>query len=104
MTIKEIAKKALSHFKQSGYVFTPDEYKKVFCQEAKKARVIIKDCNKVAEYITKLDKKYQLIAKNYNIKNLDELITFFNQLFKQRRCYKRKRKYRTIFLIYKKSA
>jgi len=76
MTIKEIAKKALAHFKQNGYVFTPDEYKKVFCQEAKKARVIIKDCNKVAEYITKLDKKYQLIAKNYNIKNIDELITF----------------------------
>jgi diguanylate cyclase (GGDEF)-like protein len=76
MTIKEIAKKSLAHFKESGYVFTPDEYKKVFCNEAKKARVIIKDCNKVAEYITKLDKKYQVIAKNYNIKNLDELIVF----------------------------
>ena len=73
---KDIAKKALSHFKQSGYVFTPDEYKKVFCQEAKRAKVIIQDCNKVAEYITKLDKKYQLIAKNYNIKNVDELIIF----------------------------
>jgi len=76
MTIKDIAKKALSHFKQSGYVFTPDEYKKVFCQEAKRAKVIIQDCNKVAEYLTKLDKKYQLIAKNYILKMLMNLLFF----------------------------
>ena len=76
MAIKEISKKALAHFKESGYIFTPDEYAKVFCQEAKKAKVIIKDCNKVAEYLIKLDKKHQLIAKNYNIKNIDDLVVF----------------------------
>ena len=76
MTIKEIAKKTSAKFKENGYVFTPDEYAKEFCNEAKKARVIVKDCNKVAEFITKLDKKYQQIAKNYNIRNLDELVIF----------------------------
>ena len=60
MTINEIAKKALAHFKSNNYIFTPDEYQEVFCKEAKKAQVIIKDCNKVAEYLKKLDKKYQL--------------------------------------------
>jgi len=103
MTIKEIAKKALSHFKQSGYVFTPDEYKKVFCQEAKKARVIIKDCNKVAEYITKLDKKYQLIAKNYNIKNIDELITFLINYLNREDASKEKENLDNLFLYTKRA-
>jgi diguanylate cyclase (GGDEF)-like protein len=103
MTIKEIAKKALSHFKQSGYVFTPDEYKKVFCQEAKKAKVIIKDCNKVAEYITKLDKKYQLIAKNYNIKNIDELVTFLINYINREDASKEKENIENLFLYTKRA-
>jgi len=103
MTIKQIAKKALSYFKQSGYVFTPDEYKKVFCKEAKKAKVIIKDCNKVAEYITKLDKKYQLIAKNYNIKNLDELIVFLINYLNREDASKEKENLENIFIYTKRA-
>ena len=103
MTIKQIAKKALSHFKQSGYVFTPDEYKKAFCQEAKKARVIVKDCNKVAEYITKLDKKYQLIAKNYNIKNINELITFLINYLNREDASKEKENIDNLFLYTKRA-
>jgi len=103
MTIKEIAKKALSHFKQSGYVFTPDEYQKIFCQEAKKARIIVKDCNKVAENITKLDKKYQLIAKNYNIKNIDELITFLINYLNREDSSKEKENIEQYFLYTKRA-
>ena len=103
MTIKDIAKKALAHFKQSGYVFTPDEYKKVFCKEAKKAKVIIKDCNKVAEYITKLDKKYQLIAKNYNIKNLDELIVFLINYLNREDASREKEKLENLFIYTKRA-
>ena len=55
MTIKDIAKRALSYFKDQNYIFTPNEYEEIFCKEAKKANVITKDCNKVAEYIKKLD-------------------------------------------------
>ncbi len=81
MTIKEIAKKALNSFKSKGFIFTPSEYEQAFCREARKANVIIEDCNKVAKFITKLDKKYRAIATNYNIKNLDELVVFLiNQL------------------------
>jgi diguanylate cyclase (GGDEF)-like protein len=103
MTIKDIAKKALSHFKQSGYVFTPDEYKKVFCQEAKRAKVIIQDCNKVAEYITKLDKKYQLIAKNYNIKNVDELIIFLINYLNREDASKEKENLENLFIYTKRA-
>lgn len=103
MTIKEIAKKTLAHFKESGYVFTPDEYKKAFCEEAKKARVIIKDCNKVAEYITKLDKKYQIIAKNYNIKNLDELIVFLINYLNREDASKEKENLENLFIYTKRA-
>ena len=76
MTIKEVSKKALANFKNSGYIFTPDEYKDVFCKEAKKANVIFEDCNKVAELIKKLDKKYQKMLSNYKINSIFELALF----------------------------
>jgi len=76
MTLKELAKEALLHFKNKNYVFTPKEYEEVFCKLAKKHNIIIEDCNKVSKFLSKLDKKYQVIAKSYNIKNLDELVVF----------------------------
>jgi diguanylate cyclase (GGDEF)-like protein len=102
-TIKDISKKALAHFKQSGYVFTPDEYQKIFCQEAKKAKVIVKDCNKIAEYLKKLDKKYQLISKNYNIKNLDELIVFLINYLNREDAVKEKESLENLFLYTKRA-
>ena len=76
MTIKDISKKSLAHFKSNGYIFTPDEYKEVFCKEAKKANIIFEDCNKVAELIKKLDKRYQKQLKNYKINSVYELAIF----------------------------
>ena len=76
MTIKEISKKSLAHFKQNGYIFTPDEYHTIFCKEAKKANIIFEDCNKVAELIKKLDIKYQKLLRNYNINSVYELAVF----------------------------
>jgi len=76
MTINQISKQALAKFKDKGYVFTPDEYKEVFCKEAKKANVIFEDCNKVAKLIEKLDKKYQKQLTNYKINSIYELAIF----------------------------
>jgi len=76
MNINKIAKEALAKFKSKGFVFTPKEYEEEFCKIAKKYKVIIEDCNKVSKYIEKLNQKYQAVAKNYNIKNLDELVVF----------------------------
>jgi diguanylate cyclase len=75
-TISQISKKVLAHFKNKNYIFTPDEYQKVFCNEAKKANVIFEDCNKVANLIQKLDKKYQKLIANYKINTLSELVLF----------------------------
>jgi len=76
MTINQISKKALAHFKNKSYIFTPDEYQEVFCKEAKKANVIFGDCNKVADLIQKLDKKYQKMLSNYRITTIKELVLF----------------------------
>ena len=76
MTIKEISKKTLAHFKSKNYIFTPDEYKEIFCKEAKKANVIIEDCNKISTLIQKLDKKYQKILSSYKINSIYELAIF----------------------------
>jgi len=103
MTIKEIAKKTLAKFKNNGYVFTPDEYYKEFCKEAKRAKIIIKDCNKVAEYLTKLDKKYQMIAKNYNIKSLDELIVFLINYLNREDSSKEKENLENLFIYTKRA-
>jgi len=103
MTINNIAKKALAHFKNNNYIFTPDEYQEVFCKEAKKANVIIKDCNKVAEYLKKIDKKYQLIAKNYNIKNLDELVLFLINYLNKEDSSKEKENLENLFIYTKRA-
>jgi diguanylate cyclase (GGDEF)-like protein len=75
-TIGQISKKALASFKDKNYIFTPDEYQKVFCAEAKKANLIFEDCNKVASLIQKLDKKYQKMLSSYRINTLSELALF----------------------------
>ena len=103
MTIKEIAKKTLSHFKERGYIFTPREYEEVFCKLARQYGVIIEDCNKVAKFIAKLDKKYQAIAKNYNIKNLDELIVFLINYLNRQNTDKEKENIEQVFLYTKRA-
>ena len=76
MTINQISKKSLAHFKSRGYIFTPDEYKEVFCKEAKKANIIFEDCNKVSKLLQKLDKRYQKILASYKIGSVYELAIF----------------------------
>ena len=103
MTIKDIAKKALLHFKKDNYIFTPKEYEEVFCKIAKDSGILIEDCNKVAKYISKLDKKYQVIAKNYNIKNLDELIVFLINYLNRENADKEKENLNQLFLYTKRA-
>ena len=103
MMINEIAKRALAHFKDNNYIFTPDEYQEVFCKEAKKARVIIKDCETISKYISRLNKKYQLIAKEYNIKNLNELISFLIHNLNKEDSSKEKENLENLFIYTKKT-
>jgi len=103
MTLKDIAKKSLAHFKNKSYIFTPSEYEEVFCKIAKQSGVIVEDCNKVAKFIAKLDKKYQVIAKNYNIKNLDELIVFLINYLNRENADKEKENLNQLFLYAKRA-
>jgi diguanylate cyclase len=102
MNINEIAKEALLKFKSKGYVFTPGEYEEEFCKVAKKHKVIVEDCNKISKYIAKLDKKYQVIAKNYNIRNLDELILFLINYLNRINPQKEKQSLEELFLYTKR--
>ncbi|GAB6045484.1 hypothetical protein JCM11957_10820 [Caminibacter profundus] len=103
MTINEIAKKALNHFKNRGYIFTPSEYEEVFCKIAKQYGVIIDDCNKVAKYLAKFDSKYKAIATNYNIKNLDELILFLVSYLNREDVSREKENVEQLFLYIKRA-
>jgi len=103
MTINEIAKKALNHFKNRGYIFTPSEYEEVFCKIAKQYGVIIDDCNKVAKYLAKFDSKYKAIATNYNIKNLDELILFLVSYLNREDVSREKESVEQLFLYIKRA-
>ena len=103
MTLKDIAKKALLHFKKNNYVFTPSEYEKVFCKVAKESGVVIEECNKIAKFISKLDSKYQVIAKNYNIKNLDELIVFLINYLNRENADREKENLNQLFLYTKRA-
>jgi diguanylate cyclase (GGDEF)-like protein len=103
MNLNKIAKETILKFKNSGYVFTPKEYEEEFCKTAKKYNVIIDECNKVSKYITKLDKRYQAIAKNYNIKNLDELILFLINYLNRENISKEKKTIEELFLYTKRA-
>ena len=103
MTIKDIAKKALLHFKKNNYVFTPKEYEEVFCKIAKQYGVVVEDCNKIAKHISKLDNKYQAIAKSYNIKNLDELVVFLINYLNRENSSKEKENLNQLFLYTKRA-
>jgi len=103
MKIKDIARQTLLTFKDNGYIFTPKEYEEIFCKLAKKHKIIIEDCNKVSKFLSKLDKKYQAIAKNYNIKNLDELIVFLINYLNRQSPDKEKENVEQLFLYTKRA-
>ncbi len=103
MTIREIAKKALNHFKDKGYIFTPSEYEEVFCKLAKQYGILIEDCNKVSKYLSKLDAKYRAIASTYNIKNLDELVVFLISYLNREDITKEKETIENLFLYVKRA-
>ena len=103
MKIKDIARQTLLTFKNNGYIFTPKEYEEIFCKLAKKHKIIIEDCNKVSKFLSKLDKKYQAIAKNYNIKNLDELIVFLINYLNRQSPGKEKENVEQLFLYTKRA-
>ncbi len=76
MGLSDIIRNTLSTLKEQGQVLTPINYKEVFCKEAKKAGLIIEDCNELERYIARLDKTLQKELKGYHLRSVDELFSF----------------------------
>jgi len=77
MTINHIIKRAFERLKKEDKLLTPDFYMEAFCKEAKAAGIVIEDCNQVDKFTKKLDPSLQNELKQYRVKTLNELITFF---------------------------
>jgi len=77
MTINQIIKRAFERLKRENKQLTPDYYMEAFCKEAKAAGIIIEDCNQVEKFTKKLDKSLQQELKQYHVKTLNELVTYF---------------------------
>ncbi len=77
MTINQIIKRTFERLKQENKLLTPDFYAEAFCKEAKAAGIIVEDCNQVEKFTKKLDPSFQSELKQYRVKTLNELITFF---------------------------
>jgi len=76
-TINEIIKESFEKLKSEHLTFTPDNYNKIFCQVAKKKGVVTEDCQKVTNYIKKLDTNLAAEAKKINVSTIDQLLAFF---------------------------
>ena len=74
MTIQDIIRKTLQQIKQKNLTLTPDVYSEYFCQEAKRAKVIVEDCQKVEKFINQLPDDIKKIVKKRDVKNIDQLV------------------------------
>ncbi len=76
MTINDIAKEAIEIVTKNHEFLTPDNYYKAFCFVAKKRGYIVEDCQKIENYIKKLDPVIQNEAKKFFIKSVDDFFAF----------------------------
>ncbi|MEF3191258.1 MAG: diguanylate cyclase [Campylobacterales bacterium] len=76
MNLAEIVRVTLKRLKAEGSTMTPDEYSRVFCEEAKKAGVTLPECQKVAQLLSKLDPSVVRLLRNYVVRTPDELVQF----------------------------
>ena len=76
MTINQIIKNTMLRIKEQNKNLTPDNYALVFCQEAKKLKILIEDCNKIDKYKKKLIPDIQKELNRYNLKDSNDLINF----------------------------
>jgi diguanylate cyclase (GGDEF) domain protein len=74
--INKVIRDTIQTMKERNLVLTPDNYSEIFCEIAKKNGIALPDCQKMDNYISRLnvDIKEQLKAKNP--RNLDEFFAF----------------------------
>ncbi len=76
MTVNQIIKKAIERLRNEGKLLTPDFYTEAFCEEAKRAGIIVEDCNQVDKFLHTLDNQLQNEIKQYRIRTAQELARF----------------------------
>ncbi|NPA29609.1 MAG: diguanylate cyclase [Epsilonproteobacteria bacterium] len=76
MTIQEIIKKSLQEVKRRGVTLSPDVYEEIFCQQAKKANVIVEDCQKLEKYLKRLSPDLQKTVKSRHVSTVDQLVQY----------------------------
>jgi diguanylate cyclase (GGDEF)-like protein len=74
MTIQDIIRKTLQQIKQRNLTLTPDVFSEYFCQEAKRAKVIVEDCQKFEKFINQLPADIKKMVKKRDVQNIDQLV------------------------------
>jgi len=77
MTINQIVKNSMLRIRQDGITLTPQNYADIFCQEAKKLKILVDDCNQIDKYIAKLIPALKNETKTYNFRTLHDLMIYF---------------------------
>ena len=74
MTIQDIIRNTLRHIKEKNLTLTPDVYSEYFCQEARRAKVIVEDCQKIEKFVKQLPNDIKKMIKSRDVKNIDQLV------------------------------
>jgi diguanylate cyclase (GGDEF)-like protein len=76
VTINQIIKKAIERLKNEGRQLTPDHYTEAFCEEAKRAGIVVEDCKHVDRFLPALDENIRNEIRQYRIRTTHELVRF----------------------------
>jgi len=76
MRINDIFKKVITRLRNEGKIATPDLYAEVFCQEAKRAGIVLEDCNQINKFLPSMDKKLQKEISDSRVDSLQKLVRF----------------------------
>jgi len=76
MQIEKLAKLALAKLKKGRKGWSPDNFEEAFCEEAKRAKFKIDDCNKIDNFISQLEPEVQDSLHEYRLETLQDLFDF----------------------------
>ena len=74
--VVKVAKESISELTKTKIPLTPDNYSNIFCKIAQKYNLQLGDCNKLSQFLPKLDDNSLEELKKYNLRTTDELFNF----------------------------
>lgn len=76
MTIQDIVRQSLHEIKSRGLQLTPEIYGEIFCRHAKRANVILEECQKLEKYLKRLSPELQQSVKKRQVSSVDQLVQY----------------------------